>query len=100
MDGLEMFERAGMFAGERRRQQRLEAIGYAGEGGMDDDRVKTFGKSVAQDGDDVVPVVRRRHTAAAKLENDPTLAVVETCGQGVLVVFEDVAQLFFQLSLG
>ncbi len=95
-----MLECGGVFAGESRRQQRLEAIGYAGEGGMNDDRVKAFGKSVAQDGDDVAPVIRRRHTGAAKLENDPGLAVVETCGQGVLVVFEDVAQLFFQLPLG
>jgi hypothetical protein len=58
-------------AGEGLRNQLLEAVGDARQSGMHDDRVQSFGQSLADDGRDVLPVADARDAGAAELEDDP-----------------------------
>src|SRR5476651_1040868 len=82
---------------------------------MYDDRTQARCDAVLEDSDDVAPIARRRHAGAAEFEHDPRLVMVEHRSRRALrmplgipavwlprgsIVFENVAQLFFQLSLG
>ena len=56
---------------ERLGEQLLEAVGDAGEGGVDDDGAQPFIEPSTHDGGDVLPVADARYARAAELENDP-----------------------------
>ena len=58
-------------AGQRFRQQLLEAVGDAGERRVDDDGLQPLRESVLDDGGDVLPVADARDAGAAELEDDP-----------------------------
>ena len=59
------------FAGQRLREQLLEAVGDAGQRRVHDDRMQAFGQPRTDDAGDVLPVADARNAGAAKLEDDP-----------------------------
>ena len=58
-------------AGQRFREQLLEAVRDAGQRGMHDDGMKAFDQPRLDDAGDVLPVADARNAGAAKLEDDP-----------------------------
>ncbi len=58
-------------AGQRFREQLLEAVRDAGQRRMHDDGMETFDQPRLDDAGDVLPVADARNAGAAKLEDDP-----------------------------